>query len=166
MENQIQLQLQLHHFCIINYNFNYNYVIGPGSDVCQHLRCCNLHQQEEDCNNGDEDASRDPRSVETRTHAKRGHPTYTTHYTYRRGYSRWPSSLVRSCPETSLFLGAPDVLLLTTECVCLCLTVSTCACQCLSVSDCVCMCMHVYVSLGRHASVCVCLSITAMFNLG
>ena len=33
------------------------------------------HQQEEDCNNGDEDASRDPRSVQTRTHAKRGHPT-------------------------------------------------------------------------------------------
>ena len=58
------------------------------------------HQQEEDCNNGDEDASRDPRSVETRTHAKRGHPTHTTHYTYRRGYARWPSSLVRSCPET------------------------------------------------------------------
>ena len=39
-------------------------------------------------------------SVETRTHAKRGHPTNTTHYTYRRGYAKWPSSLVRSCPET------------------------------------------------------------------
>ena len=39
-------------------------------------------QQEEDCCNGDEDASRDPRSVEARTHAKRGHPTHTTHYTY------------------------------------------------------------------------------------
>ena len=38
---------------------------------------CN--QQEEDCYNGDEDASRDHRSVETRTHAKRGHPTHTTH---------------------------------------------------------------------------------------
>ena len=24
----------------------------------------------------------------------------TKHYTYRRGYARWPSSLVRSCPET------------------------------------------------------------------
>ena len=57
-------------------------------------------QQEEDCYNGDEDASRDPRCVETRTHAKRGHPTHTTHYTYRRGYAQWPSSLVRSCPET------------------------------------------------------------------
>ena len=57
-------------------------------------------QQEEDCYNGDEDASRDPRSVERRTHAKRGHPTHTTHYTYRRGYAQWPSSLVRSCPET------------------------------------------------------------------
>ena len=53
-------------------------------------------QQEEDCYNGDEDAQ----SVETRTHAKRGHPAHTTHYTYRRGYARWPSSLVRSCPET------------------------------------------------------------------
>ena len=57
-------------------------------------------QQEENCYNGDEDASRDPQSVETRTHAKRGHPTHTTHYTYRRGYAQWPSSLVRSCPET------------------------------------------------------------------
>ena len=34
-------------------------------------------QQEEGCYNGDEDASWDPRSVETRTHAKRGHPTHT-----------------------------------------------------------------------------------------
>ena len=33
-------------------------------------------QQEEDCYNGDEDASRDPRSVETRPHAKRGNPTH------------------------------------------------------------------------------------------
>ena len=39
------------------------------------------NQQEEDCYNGDEDASRDPRSVETRTHAKRGHPTHSTYYT-------------------------------------------------------------------------------------
>ena len=46
------------------------------------------------------DASRDPRSVEARTHAKRGHPTHTTHYTYRRGYAQWPSSLVWTCPET------------------------------------------------------------------
>ena len=57
-------------------------------------------QQEEDCSNGDEDASRDPRSVETRTYAKRGQPKHTSHYTYRRGYGRLPSSLVRSCPET------------------------------------------------------------------
>ena len=57
-------------------------------------------QQEEDCYIRDEDASRDPRSVETRTHAKRRHPTHTTDYTYRRGYARWPSSLVWTCPET------------------------------------------------------------------
>ena len=53
-------------------------------------------QQEEDCNNGDEDAQ----SVETRTHAKRGHPTHSTRFTDRRSYARWPSTLVRSCPET------------------------------------------------------------------
>ena len=51
-------------------------------------------QQEEDCNNGDEDASRDPRSVETRTHSKRGHPTHTSHITpidevMRGGRLRW-----------------------------------------------------------------------------
>ena len=57
-------------------------------------------QQEEDCYNGDEDALRDPRSVETRTHAKRGHPTHSTRFTDRRGYAQWPSSLVRTCPET------------------------------------------------------------------
>ena len=42
-------------------------------------------QQEEDCYNGDEDASRDPRSFETRTHAKRGNPTHTTCFADRRG---------------------------------------------------------------------------------
>ena len=57
-------------------------------------------QQEEDCYNGDEDALRDPWSVETRTHAKRGHPTHSTRFTDRRGYAQWPSSLVRTCPET------------------------------------------------------------------
>ena len=57
-------------------------------------------QQDEACYNGDEDVSRDPRSVETRTHAKRGNPTHTTHYTYQRGYAQWPSSLVWTCPET------------------------------------------------------------------
>ena len=38
-------------------------------------------QQEKDCYHGDEDASRDPRSVETRSHAKRGNPTHTTRFT-------------------------------------------------------------------------------------
>ena len=57
-------------------------------------------QQEEDCYNGDEDASLDPRSVQTRPHAKRGHPSHTTRLTDRRGYARWPSSLVWTCPET------------------------------------------------------------------
>ena len=49
------------------------------------------------CYNGDEDASRDPRSVETRSHAKRGNPTHTTRFIDRRGYARWPSW---TCPET------------------------------------------------------------------
>ena len=60
-------------------------------------------QQEEYCYNGDEDASRDPRSVETRTHAKRGNPTHrppTTRFIDRRSYARWPYSLVWTCPET------------------------------------------------------------------
>ena len=35
-------------------------------------------QQEKYCYHGDEDASRDPRSAETRPHAKRGHPTHST----------------------------------------------------------------------------------------
>ena len=47
-----------------------------------------------------EDASRDPRSVETRIHAKRGNPTFTTCSTDRRGYAQWLSSLVRICAET------------------------------------------------------------------
>ena len=57
-------------------------------------------QQEDDCYHGVEDASRDPRSVETRSHAKRGNPTHTTRFTDRRDYVRWPSSLVWTCPET------------------------------------------------------------------
>ena len=57
-------------------------------------------QQEKDCYHGDEDASRDPRSVETRPHEKRGNPAHSTHFTDRRGYALWPSSLVWTCPET------------------------------------------------------------------
>ena len=57
-------------------------------------------QQEKDCYHGDEDASRDPRSVQTRPHAKRGYPTHSKYFTDRRGYALWPSSLVWTCPET------------------------------------------------------------------
>ena len=56
-------------------------------------------QQEEDCYHGDEDASRDPRSVEMRSHAKRRHSRHITPFTDRRGYAQWPSSLVWTCPE-------------------------------------------------------------------
>ena len=54
------------------------------------------------CYHGDEDALRDPRSVETRPHAKRGNPTHSTRFTDRRGYAQriTSSSLVRKCPET------------------------------------------------------------------
>ena len=38
-------------------------------------------QQEDYCYHGDEDASRDPWSVHTRSHAKRGNPTHTTRST-------------------------------------------------------------------------------------
>ena len=57
-------------------------------------------QQEKDCYHGDEDASRDHRSIETIPHAKRGNPTHSTRFTDRRGYARWPSSLGWTCPET------------------------------------------------------------------
>ena len=38
-------------------------------------------QQKEDCHHGDENASRDPRSVETRSHAKRRNSTHFTPFT-------------------------------------------------------------------------------------
>ena len=57
-------------------------------------------QQEEDCYHGDDDASRDPRSVEKRSHVKRGNLTHTKRFTDRRGDVRWTSSLVLTSPET------------------------------------------------------------------
>ena len=51
-------------------------------------------QQEEECYHGGEDASRDPRSFEMRSHAKRSNLTHTTACTDRRGYAQWPSSLI------------------------------------------------------------------------
>ena len=57
-------------------------------------------QQEEDCYHEDEDASRDPRSVETRSYAKRRNSTHMTPSTDRRGYAQWPFSLVWTCSET------------------------------------------------------------------
>ena len=46
------------------------------------------------CYHRDEDASWDPRSVETRSYAKRRDSTHITPFTDRRGYAQWPSSLV------------------------------------------------------------------------
>ena len=56
-------------------------------------------QQEEDGYHGDEAASRDPRSFEMRSHAKRSNSTHTTACTDRRGYAQWPSSLVWTSPK-------------------------------------------------------------------
>ena len=46
-----------------------------GSDIWERMLGNEGDQQEKDCYHGDEDASRDPRSVQTRPHAKRGYPT-------------------------------------------------------------------------------------------
>ncbi len=72
-----------------------------GSDVWMRMLGDEGDQQEEDCYNGDHDASREPRSVETRSHAKRRKSTHITPFTDRRGYAQWPSSLVWTCPEKS-----------------------------------------------------------------
>ena len=76
----------------------YEAIIRPALTYRKRMLGNEGDQQEEDCYNGDEDALRDPRRIETRTHAKRGNPTHTTHCTYRRGYSQWPPSLVWTCP--------------------------------------------------------------------
>ena len=70
-----------------------------GSDVWERMLGDEGDQQEEDCYHGDEDASRDPRSVETRSYAKRRDSTHITPFTDRRGYALWPSSLVWTCSQ-------------------------------------------------------------------
>ena len=70
-----------------------------GCDVWKRMLGNEGDQQEEDCYHGDEGASRDPRCIETRAHAKQGHPTHPTRFTDRRGYARWLSSLVWTSPE-------------------------------------------------------------------
>ena len=92
-------------------NYTYNYVVWPedsspaqsksirghnqtGSDVWKQILGYEGEQQEEDCYHGDEDASRDLRSVETGSHAKGRNLTHITASTDRRGYAQWPSSLV------------------------------------------------------------------------
>ena len=54
-----------------------------GSDVWERMLGDEGDQQEEDCYHGDEDASRDPRSVETRSYAKRRDSTHITPFTDR-----------------------------------------------------------------------------------
>ena len=82
-------------------NNHTNNVLAMLLQSCKHKKTRNScrikfegDQREKDCYHGDEHASRDPRSVETRPHAKRGNPTHSTHFTDRRGYALWPSSLV------------------------------------------------------------------------
>ena len=48
---------------------------------------------------GDEDASRDPRSVETGSHAKRIYSTHITPFTDQRGCAQWSTSMVWTCPK-------------------------------------------------------------------
>ena len=66
------------------------------------------NEQEEDFYHGDEDASRDPRSADTRSHAKRGNPTHTICFTDPRLCARRPSSLVCTCPETKCKQSQPQ----------------------------------------------------------
>ena len=59
-----------------------------GSDARKRMLGDEGEQQEEDCYYGDEDASRDPRSVETGSYAKRSNSTPMTPFNNRRGYAR------------------------------------------------------------------------------
>ena len=70
-----------------------------GSDVRERMLGDEGDQQEEDCYHGDKDASRDPRSVDTGSHAKRRHSMHITACTDRRGYAQWLSSLVWTSPK-------------------------------------------------------------------
>ena len=70
-----------------------------GFDVWERMLGDEGEQQEEDCYHGDEDASRDPWSVETGSHAKRRNSTHITPFPGRRGYVQWPSSLVWTSPK-------------------------------------------------------------------
>ena len=56
-------------------------------------------QQDEDGYNGDEGASRYPRSVETRSHAKRRNLTHISPSTDLRGYAQRASSLIWTRPK-------------------------------------------------------------------
>ena len=52
-----------------------------GSEVWERMLGNEGDQQEEDCYHIDDDASRDPRSVETGSHAKRRNSTHITPFT-------------------------------------------------------------------------------------
>ena len=56
-----------------------------GSDVWERMLGDEREQHDGDCYHGDEDPSRDPRSLETRPHAKRRHSPHITLSTDRRG---------------------------------------------------------------------------------
>ena len=64
-----------------------------GSDVWERMLGDEGNQHEE------EDASLDPRSVETRSHAKRRNTTHITPFIDRRGYAQWQSALVWIRPK-------------------------------------------------------------------
>ena len=71
-----------------------------GFDVWERMLGDEGDQKEDDCYHGNEEVSQDPRSVETRSHAKRRNLTHITPFTDRRGYAQWPFSLVWTCPHT------------------------------------------------------------------
>ena len=70
-----------------------------GSDVWKRMLGVEGEQEEEDCHHGDDDATRNHRSVETGSHAKRRNSTNITPFTDRRGYAQWPSSVVWTCAK-------------------------------------------------------------------
>ena len=55
-------------------------------------------QQKEDGHHEDDDASRDPRSIET-DHMRNKEARHIKYCTHRRSGAQWPSSLVWSCPQ-------------------------------------------------------------------
>ena len=59
-----------------------------GCDAWEGILGDEAEKKDEDCYHGDEDASRDPQSVETGSHAKRRNSTHIIPFNDRRGYAQ------------------------------------------------------------------------------